>query len=68
MLQNLFGLRGVEAMRQREDEKLTFAEFEEIGQAQMALAFLDPLDAAAALAAGEQLAEPAVSGAVARID
>src|SRR5689334_4157415 len=34
----------------------------------MTLALLDALDVAAALAAGEQLAEPAVSRAVARID
>ena len=34
----------------------------------MALALLDPLDVVAALAAGQQLAEPAVGGAVARID
>ena len=34
----------------------------------MAFALFDPRDVVAALAAGEQLAEPAVSGAVARID
>ena len=34
----------------------------------MALALLDPRDVVAALAAGEQLAQPAIGGAVARID
>src|SRR5262249_1099926 len=66
--QDLVRLRGIEAMRQREDEKLALGEVEEIGKLQMALALLDPLDIVAALAAGEQLAEPAVSRAVARID
>jgi len=48
--------------------KLAFGEVEEIGKLQMAFALLDPLDIVAAFAAGEQLAEPAVGGAVARID
>src|SRR5437588_2891691 len=34
----------------------------------MAFALFDPRDVVAALAAGEQLAEPAIGGAVARID
>ena len=55
-------------MRQRQHQKLAFGEFQEVIEPQMAFALLDPLDIVAALAAGEQLAEPAVGGAVARID
>ena len=55
-------------MRQRQNQKLAFGKFQQIIELQMTLALLDPLDIVAALAAGEQLAEPAVSGAVARID
>src|SRR5437660_2435518 len=68
LLQKLLRLRGVEAMRQRENEKLSLGEIEEIAKFQMAFALLDPLDIIAALAAGQQLAEPAIGGAVARID
>jgi len=55
----------LEAMRQRQDEQLAFGKFQEVGELQMAFALFG---AVAALAAGEQLAEPAVSRAVARID
>src|SRR5256885_16606884 len=55
-------------MWQREGEKLAFGKLQEVVQLQVALALLDPLDIVAALAAGEQLAQPAVSGAVARVD
>ena len=55
-------------MRQRQHQKLAFGKFQEVIEPQMALALLDPRDVVAALAAGEQLAEPAVGGAVARID
>ena len=55
-------------MRQRQHQKLAFGEFQEVIEPQMAFALFDPLDVVAALAAGEQLAEPAVGGAVARID
>src|SRR5262245_15725017 len=54
-------------MRQRENEELAFGEIDEIGELQMALTLPDPLDIVAALAAGEQLAEPTIGGAVARI-
>src|SRR2546429_8381332 len=55
-------------MWQREGEKLAFGKLQEVVQLQVALALLDPLDIVAALAAGEQLAEPAVSRAIAWID
>ena len=55
-------------MRQRQDQKLAFGKFQEVIELQMALALFDPRDVVAALAAGEQLAQPAIGGAVARID
>ena len=55
-------------MRQRQHQKLAFGEFQQVIELQMAFALLDPRDVVAALAAGEQLAQPAVGGAVARID
>ena len=55
-------------MRQRQHQKLAFGKFQEVIEPQMALALFDPLDIVAALAPGEQLAQPAVGGAVARID
>src|SRR5579871_2161485 len=58
-------VRLVETMRQRECEKLPFSKLQEIIQFQMAFALERAL---AAFAAGEQLAEPAVSRAIARID
>ncbi len=50
-------------MRQCQHEKLPFGKFQQIIQLQMALAFLR-----CALAARQQLAEPAISFPVARID
>ena len=55
-------------MRQRQHQKLALGEFQEVIEPQMAFALFDPRDVVAALAAGEQLAEPAIGGAVARID
>ena len=55
-------------MRQRQHQKLAFGEFQQVIEPQMAFALFDPRDVVAALAAGEQLAEPAIGGAVARID
>ena len=55
-------------MRQRQHQKLAFGEFQQVIEPQMAFALLDPRDVVAALAAGQQLAQPAVSGAIARID
>ena len=66
--QHFHDISRLETMRQRQDEKLTFGKFQQVVQFQMAFALLDPLNIVAALAAGEELAEPAVSGAVARID
>ena len=67
-LQDFLRARRIEAMRQRQHQKLAFGEFQQVIEPQMAFALFDPLDVVAALAAGEQLAEPAVGGAVARID
>ena len=67
-LQDFLRVRHVEAMRQRQHQKLAFGKFQQVIEPQMAFALFDPLDVVAALAAGEQLAEPAVGGAVARID
>ncbi len=67
-LQDFLRARRIEAMRQRQHQKLAFAKFQQVIEPQMALALFDPRDVVAALAAGEQLAEPAVGGAVARID
>ena len=67
-LQNFLRARRIEAMRQRQHQKLAFGEFQQVIEPQMAFALLDPRDVVAALAAGEQLAQPAVGGAVARID
>src|ERR1051325_2343518 len=66
--QNCLRLRGVETMRQRQYQKLALRKFKQIIEPQMAFALFDPRDVVAALAAGEQLAEPAIGGAVARID
>ena len=66
--QNCLRLRRIEAVRQRQHQKLAFGEFQQVIEPQMAFALLDPRDVVAALAAGEQLAEPAIGGAVARID
>ena len=55
-------------MRQRNNEQLAFGKFQEIGELQMTLTLLDPRDVVAALAAGVELSEPAVSCAVAGID
>src|SRR5579871_709542 len=52
-LQNIVRLRLIEAVRQRQHQKLVLREFQEIADLQMAFAFEGPL---AALAAGEQLA------------
>src|ERR1700688_185881 len=52
-------------MRQRQNQKLSFGELQEIIELEMTLALPGIFSA---LAAGEQLAKPAVSGAVARID
>jgi hypothetical protein len=54
-------------MRQRQNQQAAFGEFEEIVEIRATLA-LPSVGIVAALAAGEQLAEPAVGGAVARID
>ena len=67
-LQDFQRARHVEAMRQRQHQKLAFGKFQEVIEPQMAFALFDPLDVVAALAAGEQLAQPAIGGAVARID
>ena len=68
-LQSMFKrLRRLETMRQRQHQKLAFGEFQQVIEFEMAFALLDPRDVVAALAAGEQLAQPAVGGAVARID
>ena len=67
-LQHIEGFCRLEPMRQRQDEKLTFGEFEEVVEGEVAFALFDPRDVVAALAAGEELAQPAVSRAVARID
>src|SRR3978361_2394338 len=55
-------------MRQGQDQELAFRKFEEVIQHEMALALFSPFDIIAAFAAREQLAQPAVSRAVARID
>ena len=67
-LQNFLRARRIEAVRQRQHQKLAFGEFQQVIEPQMAFALFDPRDVVAALAAGQQLAEPAVGGAVARID
>ncbi len=67
-LQDCLRLRRVEAVRQRQHQQLALGEFHEVIELQMALTFLDPRDVVAALAAGQQLAELAIGGAVARID
>jgi hypothetical protein len=64
-LQHLQRFRLLEAMRQRESEKLPFGKFQEIIDLQVTLALFGAI---AALAAGEQLAETAVGRAIARID
>ena len=66
-IQNPKRLFSLKAMRQRQNQKLPFAEFQEICKIKMTFAFVDPISIISALAAGEQLAQPAVSGAVARI-
>ena len=66
--QNFERFRRIEAMRQRQHQQLAFGKFQQIVEPQMAFALLDPRRVVAALAAGEQLAQPAIGGAVARID
>ena len=63
--EDLEGLLVVKAMRQRQDQKLAFGKIQEVGELEVTLALFGIL---AALAAGKQLAQPAVSGTVARID
>src|SRR5215467_5168769 len=58
----------LEAMRQRQDQQLPLAKFQEVIELEMTLALFDLVGLVAAFAAREQLAEPAVSGAVAWID
>src|SRR5690349_18619121 len=55
-------------MRQDQDQKLPLGKFQEIVECQKALALLDLVGVAAALAPGEKPAEPAIGGTVARID
>ena len=68
LIQNPKCLCRLKAMRQRQNQKLPFTEFEEICQIKMTFTLVDPVDIISALAAGEQLAQPAVSRAVARVD
>src|SRR5262249_37391838 len=63
LLQKLQCTVRVKTMRQREHQELAFGKVQEITEFQVALALLG-----VALAAGEQLAQPAVSRPVARID
>ena len=67
-VQNFQGFCRLEAMRQRQNQKLPLGKFQEVIEFEMAFALLDLVGIVAALAAGEQLAQPAVGGAVARID
>src|SRR5437879_2976686 len=55
-------------MRQRQNQKLAFGKFQEIVEYEVALTLFDPRDVISPLATGEELAQPAVGGAVARID
>ena len=55
-------------MRQRQHQQLAFGKIHEIVEPQMALALLDPYNVVAAFSPGQQLAEPAIGGAVAGID
>ena len=65
-VQDFMRLRRLKAMRQRQHQKLSFGEFQQVVEPQMAFALF--VRVVAALAAGEQLAEPAVGCAIARID
>src|SRR6185437_7713219 len=66
--QQLHSVRRFIAVWQCQNQKLSFGKFEEIVELEMAFALFDPVDISAALAAGQQLAQPSVSRAVARID
>ena len=55
-------------MRQCQHQKLAFAEFKEVIEPQVTFALFDLFKIVPAFAAGEQLAQPTVSRAVARID
>src|SRR6202000_1810852 len=65
LVQNLEGLSRLEAMRQRQNQKLPVGERQEIIKLQMTFALCGIFPS---FALGEQLAEPAVGGAGARID
>src|SRR3954470_7610171 len=67
-MQNFLRASLIEPVRQRQHQKLAFGEFQQVIEPQMAFALLDPRDVVAALAAGEQLAQPAIGGTVTRID
>ena len=67
-LQKFLRERCVKAMRQRQHQELAFGKIQQIVEPQMAVALFDPSDAVAAFAPGQQLAQPAIGGAVARID
>jgi hypothetical protein len=67
-LQNFLRASPIEPVRQCQHQKLAFGEFKQVIEPQMAFALLDPRDVVAALAAGQQLAQPAISGTVTRID
>jgi hypothetical protein len=66
--QHVPDLRLIDAMRRHQHQELAFGEIQEIREGQLAGALLDPVAVVAALAAGEQLTQPAVGGAVMRID
>src|SRR4029077_10587631 len=55
-------------MRQGQDQELALGEVEEVIQLEVAFALRDSLSVDPALAAGEELAQSAIGGAVARID
>ena len=68
LVQKLERLSRLEAMRQRQNQQLAFGKFQQVVEIEMTFALFGLVGIVAALAAGQQLAEPAVSGAVARID
>jgi len=55
-------------MRQHQDQELAFGELQKIVQDKTTFALFDFLGLAATLAAGQELAQPAVGCAIARID
>ena len=65
---NIQRLSIIEPMRQRQDQELAFRKLQQVGEGEMAFALLDPRDVVAALAPGQKLAQPAIGGAIARID